>query len=52
MQQSFVGRMIDRPEFGPFVLLVLLVVVFTAINRPSSRWPMWATSSPSRLSWG
>ncbi len=32
MQQSFLGRMIDRPEFGPFVLLVLLVVVFTAIN--------------------
>ena len=32
MQRSFLGRMIDRPEFGPFVLLVLLIVVFTAIN--------------------
>jgi simple sugar transport system permease protein len=32
MQRSFLGRMIDRPEFGPFVLLVLLVVVFSAIN--------------------
>jgi len=32
MQRSFLGRMIDRPEFGPFVLLVLMIVVFTSIN--------------------
>ncbi len=32
MKRSFLGRMIDRPEFGPFVLLVLMVVVFTSIN--------------------
>ena len=32
MQRSLLGRMIDRPEFGPFVLLVLLIVVFSAIN--------------------
>ncbi len=32
MQRSFLGRMIDKPEFGPFVLLVLMIVVFTAIN--------------------
>jgi simple sugar transport system permease protein len=32
MQRSFLGRMIDRPEFGPFVLLILLIVVFSSIN--------------------
>jgi simple sugar transport system permease protein len=32
MQRSFLGRQVDRPEFGPFVLLVLLVVTFTTIN--------------------
>ena len=32
MQRSLVGRLIDRPEFGPLVLLVLMIVVFTAIN--------------------
>ncbi len=32
MQRSFLGRMIDKPEFGPFVLLVLMIIVFTAIN--------------------
>ena len=32
MQRSLLGRLIDRPEFGPFVLLVLMIVVFTAIN--------------------
>jgi simple sugar transport system permease protein len=32
MQRTLIGRLIDRPEFGPFVLLVLLIVVFSAIN--------------------
>ena len=32
MQRSLFGRLTDRPEFGPFVLLVLMIVVFTAIN--------------------
>jgi len=32
MQRSFLGRFIDRPEFGPFVLLVVMIVVFTSIN--------------------
>jgi simple sugar transport system permease protein len=32
MQRSLIGRLIDKPEFGPFVLLVLMIVVFTAIN--------------------
>lgn len=32
MPRSLFGRQIDRPEFGPFVLLVLMIVVFTAIN--------------------
>jgi simple sugar transport system permease protein len=32
MPRSFVARLTDRPEFGPFVLLVLMIVVFTAIN--------------------
>jgi simple sugar transport system permease protein len=32
MQRSLLGRLVDRPEFGPFVLLVLLIVVFSSIN--------------------
>jgi simple sugar transport system permease protein len=32
MQRSLFGRLTDRPEFGPFVLLILMIVVFTAIN--------------------
>ena len=32
MQRSLIGRLIDKPEFGPLVLLVLMIVVFTAIN--------------------
>ncbi len=32
MQRTLLGRLVDRPEFGPLVLLVLLIVVFTAIN--------------------
>jgi len=32
MPRSLVGRLIDRPEFGPFILLVLMIVVFTSIN--------------------
>ncbi len=31
-QRSFLQRFIGRPEFGPFVLLVLLITVFTLIN--------------------
>ncbi|MCB1486608.1 MAG: ABC transporter permease, partial [Bauldia sp.] len=30
--QSLVRRLIAKPEFGPFVLLVVELVVFTAIN--------------------
>ncbi len=33
-QQSLAQRLIARPEFGPLVLLVLELVVFTAINPP------------------
>lgn len=32
MQRSLLGRFIDRPEFGPFILLVVMIVVFTSIN--------------------
>ncbi len=32
MKRSFLGRLIDRPEFGPFVLLIGMIVVFTSIN--------------------
>ena len=32
MQRSFLGRQIDKPEFGPFVLLILMIITFTAIN--------------------
>lgn len=32
MQRSLLGRFIDRPEFGPFVLLVAMIVVFYSIN--------------------
>ena len=38
-QRPFIRRMIAKPEFGPFVLLVLLIVVFTAIN-PSFLSPL------------
>lgn len=31
-KQSLVRRLIAKPEFGPFVLLVIELVVFTAIN--------------------
>ncbi len=30
--QSLLRRLVAKPEFGPFVLLVVLLVVFTAIN--------------------
>jgi simple sugar transport system permease protein len=32
MQRTLLGRLVDRPEFGPFVLLILLIVVFSSIN--------------------
>lgn len=32
MQRNFLGRQIDKPEFGPFVLLILMIITFTAIN--------------------
>jgi simple sugar transport system permease protein len=32
MQRSLLGRFIDRPEFGPFILLLVMIVVFTSIN--------------------
>lgn len=38
-QRPFIRRMIAKPEFGPFVLLILLIVVFTAIN-PSFLSPL------------
>jgi simple sugar transport system permease protein len=38
-QRPFLRRLIAKPEFGPFVLLILLIVVFTAIN-PSFLSPL------------
>ena len=32
MERSLVERLIAKPELGPFILLALLIVVFTAIN--------------------
>lgn len=32
MERSFLRTLITRPEFGPFVLLVLEIIVFTSIN--------------------
>ena len=46
-QRSIVQRLIARPEFGPFVLLVVELVVFWAINPTSCRRRTSATRWPS-----
>ena len=32
MERTWVERLIAKPELGPFILLVLELIVFTAIN--------------------